>query len=58
VAPARRSRGPAPPALTGWPGALDRHLALGAGVTAALEYWTVLTAPAGRAYCLISRDPA
>ena len=40
------------------PGARDRHVALGARVTAALEYWTVLVDPAGREYCLIGREPA
>jgi hypothetical protein len=40
------------------PEARDRHLALGARTTAALEHWTVLTDPAGRAYCLVNRDPA
>jgi len=39
------------------PGARDRHVALGARVTAALEYWTVLADPAGREYCLVGRDP-
>jgi hypothetical protein len=38
--------------------ALDRHVALGARVTGAQEYWTVLTDPAGREYCLVARDPA
>jgi hypothetical protein len=33
-------------------------LALGASVTAALEYWTVLADPAARAYCLVNRNPA
>ena len=38
--------------------ARDRHVALGARVTRAQEYWTVLTDPAGREYCLVARDPA
>jgi hypothetical protein len=38
--------------------ARDRHVALGADVTAAREYWTVLTDPAGREYCLVNRTPA
>jgi hypothetical protein len=40
------------------PEARDRHAALGARVTGAQEYWTVLTDPAGREYCLVGRDPA
>jgi Glyoxalase-like domain len=40
------------------PRARDRHVALGARVTGAQEHWTVLTDPAGREYCLVSRDPA
>jgi hypothetical protein len=39
------------------PGARDRHVALGARVTGAQEHWTVLTDPAGREYCLVTRDP-
>jgi Glyoxalase-like domain len=39
-------------------GALDRHVALGARVTGTQQYWTVLTDPAGREYCLVGRDPA
>jgi len=38
-------------------GARDRHVALGARVTGAQEYWTVLSDPAGLAYCLVARDP-
>jgi Glyoxalase-like domain len=38
--------------------ARDRHVALGARVAGAQEYWTVLTDPAGREYCLVNRDPA
>jgi len=26
-------------------------------VTATQQYWTVLTDPAGREYCLVGRDP-
>ena len=37
--------------------ARDRHVALGARVTAALEYWTVLADPAGNEYCLVGREP-
>jgi len=40
------------------PEARDRHVALGAHVTASEQYWTVLTDPAGREYCLVGRDPA
>jgi hypothetical protein len=40
------------------PLALDRHVALGARVAATRQYWTVLTDPAGREYCLVGRDPA
>ena len=39
------------------PGALARHVALGARVTATEQYWTVLNDPAGREYCLVGRDP-
>jgi hypothetical protein len=39
------------------PGALARHVALGARVSTTLQYWTVLTDPAGREYCLVGRDP-
>jgi hypothetical protein len=39
------------------PLALDRHVALGARVAAAQQYWTVLTDPAGRGYCLVGREP-
>jgi hypothetical protein len=38
-------------------GARDRHVALGARVTGAEQYWTVLADPAGLAYCLVNRDP-
>ena len=38
-------------------GARDRHVALGARVTGAEKYWTVLADPAGQAYCLVGRDP-
>jgi hypothetical protein len=37
--------------------AVSRHAGLGARVVATHEYWTVLTDPAGREYCLVSRDP-
>jgi hypothetical protein len=37
--------------------ARETHVALGARVTTALEYWTVLADPAGRAYCLVNRSP-
>jgi hypothetical protein len=57
AAPGERTRGHVDFGCTD-PGAPDRHVALGASVTAALEYWTVLTDPAGRAYCLVNRDPA
>jgi len=39
------------------PLALDRHVALGAQVAATQQYWTVLTDPAGREYCLVGREP-
>ena len=35
-----------------------RHRALGAGVVAQEEFWTVLTDPAGLPYCITDRDPA
>jgi hypothetical protein len=38
-------------------GAVGRHVALGARVTAPLDYWTVLTDPADRPYCLVNRPP-
>lgn len=34
-----------------------RHLALGAGLVAEHEWWTVLRDPSGAAYCLTDRDP-
>jgi hypothetical protein len=37
--------------------AVSRHAALGARVTGAHRHWTVLTDPAGREYCLVSREP-
>jgi hypothetical protein len=37
---------------------LDRHVALGARVTGTQEYWSVLTDPVGREYCLVGRAPA
>jgi hypothetical protein len=37
--------------------ATGRHAALGARVTGAFAFWTVLTDPAGRPYCLVDRDP-
>jgi hypothetical protein len=33
------------------------HIALGARVASAQQYWTVLTDPAGQVYCLVNRDP-
>ena len=39
------------------PLAVDRHVALGARVAATQMYWTALTDPAGREYCLVGRDP-
>jgi hypothetical protein len=38
-------------------GARDRHVALGARMTGAEQYWTVLSDPAGLVYCLVDRDP-
>ena len=40
------------------PLARERHVALGARVTATQQYWTVLSDPAGREYCLVGRDPS
>ena len=57
AAPGDRTRGHVDFGCTD-PEARDRHVALGASVTAALEHWTVLTDPAGRAYCLVNRNPA
>ena len=37
--------------------AIDAHVGLGARVVATRPHWTVLTDPAGREYCLVSRDP-
>jgi len=37
--------------------AAGRHAGLGARVVDTHEHWTVLTDPAGREYCLVSRDP-
>lgn len=39
------------PALT------ERHIAAGARVLARFPYWTAMADPAGRPYCLTSRDP-
>jgi hypothetical protein len=35
-----------------------RHVALGAVADADEEFWTVLTDPTGRRYCVTTRDPA
>ena len=35
-----------------------RHVALGAGLVAVHDRWTVLQAPGGQVYCLTDRDPA
>lgn len=35
----------------------ERHLALGARLVRREEHWTVLTDPAGSAYCITDRDP-
>ena len=35
-----------------------RHVALGAELERELDWWTVLRAPDGLAYCLTDRDPA
>jgi hypothetical protein len=37
---------------------VGRHLALGASVLAAEEFWTVLADPTGAPYCVTDRDPA
>jgi hypothetical protein len=37
--------------------ARERHVALGARVAATQQYWTVLSDPADREYCLVGRDP-
>ena len=39
-------------------GARDRHVSLGAHVTAVYQYWTVLAGPASYEYCLVNRHPA
>jgi hypothetical protein len=39
------------------PGAVARHLSLGARLVAEQQYWTVLADPAGNEYCLIRREP-
>ncbi|HVT71465.1 MAG TPA: VOC family protein, partial [Trebonia sp.] len=39
------------------PDAVRRHTELGARVTGRQPFWTVLTDPAGQAYCLIDREP-
>jgi Glyoxalase-like domain len=57
AAPGDRARGHADFGCTD-PQARDTHVALGARVTGTQEYWTVLTDPAGREYCLVARDPA
>jgi hypothetical protein len=33
------------------------HVSLGAQVAGTFPYWTVLTDPAGREYCLVNREP-
>ena len=33
------------------------HVSLGARVMGTFSYWTVLTGPAGREYCLVNREP-
>jgi hypothetical protein len=38
-------------------GEVSKHAALGARVTGKFPFWTVLTDPAGREYCLVERDP-
>ncbi len=35
----------------------DRHLALGATLVETYDAWTVLSDPAGSAYCITDRDP-
>ena len=57
AAPGDRTRGHADFGCTD-AGARDRHVALGARVTGEQPYWTVLTDPAGREYCLVRRAPA
>jgi hypothetical protein len=37
--------------------AIEAHVRLGARVVATHPHWTVLTDPAGREYCLVTRDP-
>lgn len=39
------------------PGAVARHLRLGARLVAEQPYWTVLADPAGNEYCLVRREP-
>ena len=39
------------------PGAIARHLSLGARLVAEQPYWTVLADPAGNEYCLVRREP-
>jgi hypothetical protein len=36
--------------------AVDRHVALGARVTGAHQFWTILADPAGHPYCLVNRE--
>jgi hypothetical protein len=56
IAPGDRTRGHVDFGCTD-SGAPDRHVALGARVTGAEDYWTVLSDPAGLVYCLVNRDP-
>ncbi len=37
--------------------AVDRHIDLGARIVGTHPYWTVLTDPADREYCLVAREP-
>jgi len=38
------------------PDAVNRHVTLGAHVVRTFDYWTVLSDPVGRDYCLVNRD--
>lgn len=54
--PGQRARAHVDLGCAGKP-AIGQHVALGARVAGTFAHWTVLTDPAGREYCLVSRDP-
>jgi hypothetical protein len=57
AAPGQRVRGHADVGATDVAAEVARHTGLGARVTATFPFWTVLTDPAGREYCVVLRRP-